>query len=386
MSFACAVCGHGKAFEVLSYPSYPAILVPLPRELARDVVRAPLTLVACNACGHFQVPYVDPEVQRVLYEEYYTHYEVDTLETMVPAYRDPFNRLVESLAADGLLPKGRLLEIGCSSGAMIPFLSRFCSSYTAVDPSERIEIARAAFPEHTFIRSYFPPPAEALTDRFDVAVTQFNLEHIEKAGEFVDALAGAVVEGGVLLVQVPDAGYFLRTAQPNFVAHEHVHYFRRQQLGILLGARGFAVERWGEEGASIICAARRIARPLGAFDGGDPLRDARRLHDLAADVPVLPRRPVLYGVGLTLHWLLANDPELADEAVVVDDNAGYHGKGVPGYDLPIEKPSAELLQGRDVVLTLNAIYHERVIERLRAMQIDASVHRITDAGWVTERI
>ncbi|HEU4888436.1 MAG TPA: class I SAM-dependent methyltransferase [Thermoanaerobaculia bacterium] len=384
MSFACAVCGHFEAFEVLSYPSYPAILVPLPRELARDVVRAPLTLAACNACGHFQVPYVDPEVQRVLYEEYYTHYEVDTLETMVPAYRDPFNRLVESLAADGLLPKGRLLEIGCSSGAMIPFLSRFCSSYTAVDPSERIEIARERFPEHTFIRSYFP--TDALTDRFDVAVTQFNLEHIEKAGAFVDALATAVVQDGMLLVQVPDAGYFLRTSQPNFVAHEHVHYFRHQPLAILLGARGFEVEQWGEDGPSIICAARRIARPLSAFDAPDPLRDARRLHDLAADVPVLPRRPVLYGVGLTLHWLLASDPELADEAVVVDDNAGYHGKGVPGYDLPIEKPSPELLQGRDVVLTLNAIYHERVIERLRGMQIDANVHRITDAGWVTERI
>lgn len=382
MTFACAVCTHDAAFEVLSYPSYPAFLVPLPLDLAREVVRAPLTLVACRLCGHFQVPEVDATVQRLLYEVYYTHYQVDTLESMVPAYRDPFNRLVQSLAADGLLPKGRLLEIGCSSGAMIPFLGQFCSDYTGVDPSERIELARAQYPSHTFVRGYFP--SDGVHGPFDAAVSQFNLEHIEDAGGFVAALAEAVREGGVLLIQVPDAGYFLRTAQPNFVAHEHVHYFRRRQLATLLARHGFAVERWGEEGASILCAARRTGMSVESVESGDPLADARGLRELAADIPVLPRRLVLYGVGLTLHWLLANDPEIAGEATVVDDNAGYRGQGVPGYDLPIETPTAELLDGRDVVLTLNAIYHERVLERLRAMQVRMRVHRITGDGWTTE--
>jgi 2-polyprenyl-3-methyl-5-hydroxy-6-metoxy-1,4-benzoquinol methylase len=369
---------------VLSYPSYPAFLVPLPRELARDVVRAPLTLVACRACGHFQVPDVDPEVQRVLYEVYYTHYEVDTLETMVPAYREPFHALVQSLAADGLLPKGRLLEIGCSSGAMVPFLTQFCSDYTGVDPSTRIELARAAHPSHTFIQSYFP--SEAVQGPFDVAVTQFNLEHIEDVSGFTGALAAAVREGGLVLVQVPDAGYFLRTGQPNFVAHEHVHYFRRPQLATLLAKHGFVVERWGLEGASILCAARRTSAPVDATAMNDPLADARRLHALASDTPVLPPRPVLYGVGLTLHWLLANEPELAGEALVVDDNRGYHGKGVPGYDLAIEQPSAEKLAGRDVVLTLNAIYHQRVLARLRELRTPLRVHRLTEDGWMMDAL
>jgi SAM-dependent methyltransferase len=382
VTFSCAVCTHGAAFEVLSYPSYPAFLVPLPLDLAREVIRAPLTLVACRRCGHFQVPEVDAAVQRALYEVYYTHYQVDTLESMVPAYRDPFNRLVRSLAADGLLPKGRLLEIGCSSGAMIPFLSGFCDEYTGVDPSERIELARAQYPSHTFIRSYFP--SDAVPGPFDAAVSQFNLEHIEDAGAFTAALAEAVREGGVLLVQVPDAGYFLRTAQPNFVAHEHVHYFRREQLAALLSRHGFAVERWGEEGASILCAARRTDAGIEPSEADDPLADARALRELAADVPVLPRRPVLYGVGLTLHWLLANDPDIAGEATVVDDNLGYRGQGVPGYDLPIGTPAAELLSGRDVILTLNAIYHQRVLERLRAMDVRMRVHRITEDGWTME--
>jgi 2-polyprenyl-3-methyl-5-hydroxy-6-metoxy-1,4-benzoquinol methylase len=382
--FVCTVCGHREAMEVVSFPSYPTFLVPLPRDLAPVVVRAPLTLAACRACGHFQLPEVDPEVQRLLYEVYYKHYEVDTLETMVPPYREPFNRLVQSLAAEGSLPKGRLLEIGCSSGAMIPFLAQFCSSYTAIDPNERIEIARVRFPEHTFIRSYFP--SQALTERFDVAVTQFNLDHIDKAGELVEALATTIVEGGIVLVQVLDIGYYLRTSQPTFVSHEHVHYFRRRQLALLFAMRGFEIVRWGDEGPSIICAARRVAQPADASDVGDPLADAVTLQALAARMPVLPPRLVLYGVGLTLHWLLAKDPSIAVGASVVDDNPGYHGKGVPGYDLPIGKPSGELLGGRDVVLTLSAIYHENLLERLRALGVSMRIHRIAEGGWVSQEL
>lgn len=377
MSFVCGVCASPEAMEVLAYPSYPIYLVPLPRELARDVPRAPLELWSCRRCGHFQVPFVDAEAQRELYEVYYTHYEVDTMESMVPVYREPFKRVIESMS----LASGRLLEIGCSSGAMIPFLLRFCSEYTGVDPSERIELARARHPEHTFVHSYFPPAEEI--GPFDTAVTQFNLEHIEDVQAFVGALSRMIRLGGVLLIQVPDAGYFLRTGQPNFVAHEHVHYFRRAQLAALLTRHGFEPEVWGEEGASLICAARRVESAATGLAIEDPLVDGVFLRALAAEVPELPAGAVLYGVGLTLHWLLAKSPSIADGAVVVDDNPAYHGKGVAGYDLAIEKPAPELLAGRDVVLTLNAIYHERVLDRLRAMGSTARVHLIDGGKWTT---
>jgi maltose O-acetyltransferase len=383
-NFTCAVCGSRESLEVISFPSYPTFLVPLPRELAPVVARAPLTLAACRTCGHFQLPEVDPEVQRLLYEVYYKHYEVDTLDTMVPPYREPFNRLVQTLAADGSLPRGRLLEIGCSSGAMVPFLAQFCDSYTAVDPNERIEIARERFPEYTFIRSYFP--TDVLTERYDVGVTQFNLDHIEKAGEFVEALSAVIVEGGVLLVQVLDIGYFLRTSQPTFVSHEHVHYFRRRQLAMLFASRGFEIERWGEEGPSIICAARRVAEPAIARYDEDPLADVFAFRALAERMPSIPPQSVLYGVGLPLHWLLANDPSIANGATVVDDNAGYHGMGVPGYDLLIQAPTRELLDGRDVVLTLSVIYHDSVLERLRAMGVSMRTYRIGASGWISETI
>lgn len=380
MSFVCGVCAFTQAIEVFSYSQYPLYLVPLPLAMAGGVPRSPLALAACAACGHFQVPFVDPDAQRILYEVYYTHYEVDTMESMVPAYREPFNQVMQA----SVVTKGSLLEIGCSSGAMIPFLNRFCHDYTGVDPSERIEIARNRYPQHHFIRSYFPPSDPIGT--FDVVVTQFNLEHILDVSAFVATLAATVRPGGVLVVQVPDARYFLRTGQPNFLAHEHVHYFRRPQLERLLRTHGFDPEIWGEEGPSLICSARRSESPLSSPVAVDPLADAKALSKLLTTLPALPTGAVLYGVGLTLHWLLAQSPAFAAGALVVDDNPGYAGKGVPGYDLQIVAPSPALMEGRSIILTLNAIYHERVLERLRGWGVTGLVHLITDGEWSTCRL
>jgi hypothetical protein len=36
-----------------------------------------------------------------------------------------------------------------------------------------------------------------------------------------------------------------------------------------------------------------------------------------------------------------------------------------------------------VVLTLNAIYHERVLERLRKLGVSCVVHRMSEHGWTT---
>jgi len=79
---------------------------------------------------------------------------------------------------------------------------------------------------------------------------------VVRTGRDPASLAGAVREGGLLLVQVPDADYFLRTSQPNFMAHEHVHYFRRAQLSRrLLGGTGGATDRVAGELMAQVSAA-----------------------------------------------------------------------------------------------------------------------------------
>lgn len=355
--------------------------MPVPPELATRVAIPPLVLSGCGSCGHLQLSDVDPEVQRLIYEVYYSHYVFDSAEALVPYYRKPFDDFVEGLAAAKLLPHGNLLEIGCSSGERVPLFERFSSSYTGVDPSERIVLAKDRFPKHRFIKGYFP---EALPKgSFDVVATQFNLEHLSDPAGFVSAIRESATPDTVLLIQIPDAGFYQRTGQPNFLAHEHLHYFRRPQLERLLRRHAFEAFAWGAEGPSLICAARACAasRRIDAPER-DALAWAHAQKKIFDAHPTLPRGPlVFYGVGPLLFWLLL-DIERGREIYVVDDNPRYEGQALPGYGYPIRRADRSLLERvPTVVLSLNVIYHSAVLEKLRGFGVPLTVHRIVGGGW-----
>jgi 2-polyprenyl-3-methyl-5-hydroxy-6-metoxy-1,4-benzoquinol methylase len=381
----CGVCGEASCVEVLSLPSYPAYLMPVPPALANRVVTPPLVLAGCGTCGHLQLSDVDPEVQRLIYEVYYSYYVFDSAEALVPFYRKPFDTFVEDLAAAKLLPHGNLLEIGCSSGERVPLFERFSATYTGVDPSDRIALAKERFPQHRFVKGYFPQ--DLPSGSFEVVATQFNLEHLSDPAGFVSAIRQSATADTVLLIQIPDAGFYQRTNQPNFLAHEHLHYFRRSQLERLLRRHAFEAFAWGAEGPSLICAARpsTTSRPVDAPED-DALEWAHTQKRIFDTRPILPPGPLtFYGVGPLLFWLLL-DIDRHREIYVVDDNPRYEGQALPGYGYPIRRADRALLErAPTVVLSLNVIYHAAVMERLRGLGVPYNVHRIDGQGWSQEK-
>jgi hypothetical protein len=64
------------------------------------------------------------------------------------------------------------------------------------------------------------------------------------------------------------------------------------------------------------------------------------------------------------------------------DNPACHGWAVPAYNYTISPPSAELLKAfPDVVLTLNRIYHQSVLARLRGFGVPLRVHLNSGETW-----
>ena len=367
----------------MSGKSYPAYLVPLPAALAAEVVCPDIQLFACSFCGHMQLSNTDPEVERLIYEVYYSHYIVDTNEALVPHYRVPFEEFLKNLDERKELPHGKLLEIGCSAGARASYFAQFSKLYVGIDPSERVKTAQKNNPDFKFINGYFPQ-ALSSDDRFDVVVSQFNLEHITNIGEFVTGVHKISNENALLIIQVPDIGDFLRSSQPNFLAHEHVHYFTRSSLGDLLKLHGFEPIAWGNQGPSLIVAAKRVENFRGNLSQPNPnaLVEARKQAQLFNDRPNIPNGPVVfYGVGPLLFWLLSSR-QAGSKFHVVDDNSGYLNQSLPSYVVPIQKPSAALFESTPVVvLSLNKIYHERVLSKLRAFHVKMTVHYLGNEGW-----
>lgn len=378
----CAVCCAALDVHVLSFPLLPAYLVPIPCELAPRVKRADLHICACSHCGHVQVPNPDPEIQRLIYEEYYSYYSVDSSEALVPHYRRPFEDFLWELNSRNLL-RGTVLEIGCSSGKAIPMLRRFFKHYCGIDPSERIREAERQFPECEFVSGFFP---DALADRtFDVVISQFNLEHMPDPARFLDGVRRVSVPGTLLIIQVPDASDSVRRGFPCFVAHEHIHYFRAATLEKLLLNHGFTPQHWGPTGAGLSCAATVSECPNiapVAHHESTPLSVALQQKQLARNRPVLYGDHFLfYGVGPILHWCLLQLPGQC-RTIVVDDNPAYHGMGVPGYNIVVQQPTPELLQAVNCVyLTLNSIYYRAVIIKLTAAGFKGEVRGFSGGIW-----
>jgi SAM-dependent methyltransferase len=375
--FRCSVCDGGVGERLLQAPDYPAYLLPLPVGEARSVRRAPITAWRCLECGHLQQSDPDPALQAAIYADYYDHYRMDSVEAQVPTYRQPFEAFVAKQVAE--LPRGVWLEIGCSNGASVEFLARFADRYVGIDPSSRLEIAQARHPGHTFLAGRFPDAVGDLT--FDVAVSQFLLEHISDGGGFLDALHAHARTGAALIAQVPDAGDYATRGQPNFLAHEHTQYFRQAQLELMLRRHGWIPTAWGPRGPSLIVAARRGAPEQPPMPDA-ALRDWSRQRALYEQRVELPDGPVLfYGIGPLLFWMLGHGAP-AGPVYVVDDNPSYHGTAVPGFGWPIQALDPALLSVvRTVVLSLNPIYHETVMARLAATGQACRVLACANGSW-----
>jgi len=387
MDFKCHVCRHNQGKTLFTARDYPGYLVPLDHATAKAVVRADLPLDQCSYCGHLQCTSPDPAIQRLIYETYYSQYSVDSNEALVPHYRKPFEDFFGHLEASGFLPREELLEIGCSGGERVGYFSRYCRTYTGIDPSERIHLARQKNPQAHFLQGYFP---EACSDAgFDVVVSQFNLEHILDVRKFLQGAWEKTRQDALLIIQVPDIAQFSRSAQPNFLAHEHIQYFTKRSLAHLLLLAGFEPIAWGPEGASLIVAARRLPQAPNEVPqaDADTLRPAQRQKELFERRPALPKQPVVfYGVGPLLFWLLSDWPS-ATPFKVVDDSPAYEGKYVPAFAVPVQRPSEELFRETpSVILSLNKIYHPRVLTKLAEYGLPLSVCLIRASDWVIEKI
>lgn len=387
----CSVCSSSDLKKIFELPNYPAYIVPVPLEISKSIARGNLPLYSCLTCGHMQTPDPDPGLQRLIYEEYYSYYTVDSSETFIPHYRKPFIDFCEDLFRKGFLKgKETILEIGCSSGQQVNYFRKFAKTYIGIDPSERIKIAMKNHPDISFVQGYFPQDISGY--HFDVIVSQFNLEHIGDVVAFLATIHDTLDNDGIVLLQVPDIEDFRRNKQPNFMAHEHIQYFTKNSLEKLLRSQGFDILGFGVEGPSLIVAGRKIARPQNfdfSVETERALTNASVHVELFNNFPTdLPKEVIFYGVGPQLYWLLSFQINNIRNCAIFDDNPTYTNKGLPGYCNKIQKPSVEVLEKyKTVVLSLNRFYHPVVLEKLKALNTEIVVHHIDAEGnWNTIQI
>jgi ubiquinone/menaquinone biosynthesis C-methylase UbiE len=213
--------------------------------------------------------------------------------------------LHDTLVREGSLAGGRVLDIGCGTGAALAVLEQeFGCIVTGVDPSAgMLNEARRKLPNADVrdgVAEELPFPDET----FDAAMMMTVVQHVDRSRAFPEARR-VLLDGGRIVIATPDPEMFPRAWLapffPSYVEIEQQRFPGRQALDTELPAAGYSTVRFVS-----LSVPRRFEREHALerirqryASTFDHMSDAEYREGLARAERDLPD-PVEY----LLHWLV----------------------------------------------------------------------------------
>jgi SAM-dependent methyltransferase len=330
------------------------------------------SLAVCARCGTIQKPLQTTwlaDIDRI-YADYDIFHLSDTPDQLVFGAGLPRPRtsiLVDFVLGHANLPSvGDLLDVGCGKGAA---LANFAASLPgwklyANELSDKTLPALQCIPG--FSRLYVGDVA-AITERFSLVSLIHVLEHIINPLQAMRDIRSRIADGGVLLVEVPDA----ETSPFDLLVADHRSHFTGATLQALARRAGFAVSAFSD--TLVAKELTLLARPeMPQCTGAtDPLAGWRAasatVRWLGAVVATLERLVQQGPVGIfgTAVSSMALYGAVRDRVTCfVDEDVGRQGKRFDGK--PIVSP-AQVESGTTVFLPLVPAIAAKVASRLRKL-------------------
>lgn len=209
------------------------------------------TVVRCRGCGLMRTnPRPTPETIGFYYPEDYGPYVITTVspdkDSRFRALKDRARRLLRlNVNVLPSLPVGRMLEIGCASGAFLHEMAQkgwhvqgIEFSQTAADRSRKL-----GYPVYQGQIETAPAPGEP----FDLVVGWMVLEHLHNPVQALRKVHAWTRPGGWLALSVPNIGSYqfalFGDAWFPLQLPNHLFHFTRDSLARVLKAGGWKVER-----------------------------------------------------------------------------------------------------------------------------------------------
>ncbi len=381
---ACPACA-GRRAEVLHGMAFTLPTgSPLPERY---------DLVACSVCG---TCYADTPGSQADYDRYYadfSKYESETLASGSGADADDAQRLRDTATdlAGYVQPQARVLDIGAANGGLLAALrERGFARLTGLDPSPRcVEVMRRA--GFAAVQGALTVPA-ALDGQYDLVVLSHVLEHVLDVGGALRAVGGMLAAGGLLYVEVPDAGAYaeqVRTPYYYFDS-EHINHFDAATLDALLRRHGFGSVAGGHKLLKLpdgppypaVWVMARYEPALAKAPAAAPdfsLRDdllgyiaqseAASAHEVIDELAASGQPVLIWGAGQnTMRLLQSSRLGQCNIVGIVDGDARKQGQEFAGHTIAAP---LSLAARRDqlvpVVLISAAVHSRRIAEELQQM-------------------
>ena len=194
-------------------------------------------IVRCGECGHMQLDRFPSDAEL---DAAYADAASDDYVEEEAGQRESFRSVLERI--ERYAPRGAILDVGCWVGFLLAEArDRGWSECAGIEPSRfASEHARSVLGLDVRTEDLFE--VELPERHYDAVVLGDVLEHLTRAGEALDRVAKLIAPGGVLALELPDAGSRVaRLLGPRWwsVIPTHVHYFTRGSIATMLVRHGY---------------------------------------------------------------------------------------------------------------------------------------------------
>lgn len=366
----CRLCSEPLHSCAKSYAieRAPLSINELPPVGSRRQGFAPLELLQCQWCGHFQLG--DPAVPTWKYAVTAGGISEEMRRFRLMQFQDFCDRY----DLEGI----EILEIGCGDGKFLDLLAQAGLSARGLEAAPHLVSAGNA--RGRAIKEGHPQDGGLDGESLHAFACINFLEHATQPVQFLRNIRAACESGAVGLIEVPDFDQDLRIGRSHDLVREHLSYFTERTLRLALETSGFDVlsmrRVWHDDDLEAIVIARAPAQ-LADWDARNPtLELVRSFCDDPDNQPV-----AVWGAShqaLTILGMIGRNGVIA----IADSAPHKQGKQDPVWSIPIVSPRQMLdLQPRSV-LVMAAGYSQEVATMLRRMGFDGRAAALVGAELV----
>ncbi len=340
-------------------------------------------VVVCDNCCFVYADNIPSQEEFNKYYAVMSKYEFDFKDGVVSGdYLMHFQKIAKFLKPYLPDKKVRILDIGCSTGALLYVLkSEGYSNLSGLDPSPAcVKTVRKLYD----IEAVACNISDFISDhQFGVIILSAVLEHFVDFEVALRKIRSLLIDGGLLFIEVPDAERFdsyIFTPFQQF-SIEHINYFSQYSLKNLLGK--FSFETIGlEKNENRI--NQTIDPDIFFLSKKQKKSDFKIVKDVACELRIKKyivqcsefdlkvkkiirerlsdkNKIIVWGVGTHTQRLIGTGLDLSKILFFVDSNSRYHGKKINGLEI---KSPADIKEGAPILISTYS-YQEEVVQQIR---------------------
>lgn len=198
----------------------------------------------CKNCGlEFMHPQPEAAEIEALYDKnYYDSWGLDSQDFSTEQMKKATFHVKLDIIERYLPPAGRILDIGCATGFFLDAARQRGWDCFGVELSPySSDIARKKIGQERIVTGRLEE-AGFNDDFFDAVVMTDLIEHVADVRPFIDEVARILKPGGIVAITTPDPDCLSCRLMGKHWPHyklEHLYYYSRKALGLLLEPTGF---------------------------------------------------------------------------------------------------------------------------------------------------